>query len=134
MASRNKKKNGHQVGVFAVTKDDKIVLVSTRSGEYWIFPKGNTCEFHSDRVMAREEAWEEAGILGSLKQGYESFKTPLSKAKRLHLYPMKVERMYKRFPESDERERILVTYEEAEELLEKDLLSILRKMRKRDYI
>jgi 8-oxo-dGTP pyrophosphatase MutT (NUDIX family) len=125
---------GHQVGVFPVTEDGKIVLVTTLNGKYWIFPKGNTADGRSDRVMAREEAFEEAGLEGRLRQQCERFKTPLGKSRTLHLYPMKVEKILKRYPERRLRKRVIVSYEKAEKMLSKDLKSILRKMRKRDYI
>ena len=84
--------------------------------------------------MAGEEAFEEAGIEGEIIRNYESFKTPLSKAKRLHLYPMNVTKIFDKYPEHKERKRKIVSYDTAEKLLSKDLRAILRKMKKRNYI
>ncbi|ADE54511.1 NUDIX hydrolase [Coraliomargarita akajimensis] len=121
----------YQVGVFPVTADDKLVLVTTRTSGYWIFPKGNVEPGRSDRDVARDEAYEEAGAVGALKSDYYEFETPQGKENRLRLYPMKVKELLKHFPEADERERMVVSFDKAEKMVEKDLREIIRKMRKK---
>lgn len=121
---------GYQVGVFPVTKEGKVVLVKTRSGGYWIFPKGHREKGRSDRAVAREEAFEEAGVEGVLSHKYVEFRTPLGKVGRLRLYPMRVKKVCKNYPEADERQRIMVSFDKAEKLLEKDLCEALRLFRK----
>ncbi|MGB0415080.1 MAG: NUDIX hydrolase [Coraliomargarita sp.] len=121
--------NGYQVGVFPVTEEGKIVLVTTRDGDYWILPKGNTEKGRSDRAMAREEAYEEAGLVGVMKRDYVEFRT-FGKVNRLRLYPMTVRKMLKNYPEKKQRERVTVSFEMAEKMVEKDLRAIIRKLRK----
>lgn len=122
--------NGYQVGVFPVTEEGKIVLVTTRDGDYWILPKGNTEKGRSDRAMAREEAYEEAGLVGVMKRDYVEFRT-FGKVNRLRLYPMTVRKMLKNYPEKKQRERVTVSFEMAEKMVEKDLRAIIRKLRKK---
>lgn len=112
-----------------MTDDGKLVLVTTRSGGFWIFPKGNTEKRRSDRAMAREEAYEEAGLEGVMRRDYVEFRT-IGKVKKLRLYPMKVKKVLKTYPERRERKRIAVSFDKAEKLVEKDLRAIIRKMRK----
>lgn len=119
----------YQVGVFPVTEDGKLVLVTTRGGGFWIFPKGNTEKGRSDRAMAREEAYEEAGLEGVMKRDYLEFRT-IGNVKRLRLYPMRVNRVRKSYPEKKERARVVVSFDKAEKLVEKDLREVIRKMRK----
>ncbi|MFT6058642.1 MAG: 8-oxo-dGTP pyrophosphatase MutT (NUDIX family) [Lentimonas sp.] len=118
----------YQVGAFPVTEDGKVVLVTTRSGEYWIFPKGCTEKGRSDHAVAGDEAYEEAGLTGVIKRDYYEFKVNSRGTQRLRLFPMKVKKMSKHFPECDERKRIVVSFHKAEKLLQKDLRAALRKM------
>lgn len=120
----------YQVGVVPVTKEGYLVLVTTRNGYYWIFPKGNLEKGRSDRSVARTEAYEEAGVEGVMKRQHRDIKTPLGKVKKLRLYPMKVKNIRNSFPEKKKRKRIIVTMDEAEQLLEKDLCIALKKMKR----
>ena len=63
----------YQVGVFAYTGSGKVVLVTSRKGESWILPKGNRAKKRSDRLQAKREAFEEAGIQGSLNCKHYDF-------------------------------------------------------------
>ena len=120
----------YQVGVFPVTEDGQVVLVTTRGGDYWIFPKGRTEKGRSDRAVARDEAFEEAGLVGELKQDFLEFKAYSRRAKKLRLFPMKVKEIKKRYPECKERKRVIVSFEKAEKLVQKDLRVVIRKFRK----
>lgn len=122
--------NGYQVGVFPVTDDGKVVLVRTRSGEYWIFPKGKTEKGRSNRAVARDEAFEEAGLTGVLKRDYNEFEVDSKHTGKLRLFHMKVKKFWKNYPEYKERERVIVSFDKAEKLLQKDLRAALRKMKK----
>ena len=120
----------YQVGVFPVTEDGKVVLVTTRGGDYWIFPKGRTETGRSDRAVARDEAYEEAGLVGEMAHAYFEFKAYSRRAKKLRLFPMKVTKVHKRYPEVKERKRVIVSFGKAEKMVQKDLRAILREMRK----
>ncbi|MGJ8639180.1 MAG: NUDIX hydrolase [Opitutaceae bacterium] len=120
----------YQVGVFPITEDGKVVLVTSRRSEYWIFPKGRTEKGKSDRCVAREEAYEEAGLKGSLGQDYYEFESFSRRAKKLRLFPMKVKQVEKSFPECKDRKRVIVSFDRAEKMLQKDLRVALKAMRK----
>ncbi|MDQ8203815.1 NUDIX domain-containing protein [Pelagicoccus sp. SDUM812003] len=120
----------YQVGVFATTgkNSDKVILVTSRTGERWIFPKGNTEKGRSDRKVAEEEALEEAGIIGTLKSGYTEFEVSYGETKYLRLYQMKVKKLLDKYPESKERKRAVLTMEEAYKRLGPDLQKCLKKL------
>ena len=117
----------YQVGVLPITSKGKVVLITARSGDTWIFPKGNTEKGRSDRAVAREEAYEEAGLTGVMSESFVEFKTSLGKVKKLRLYRMRVKNVAKSYPERKERERAVVSLAKAEKLLQKDLRAVLRK-------
>lgn len=119
----------YQVGVFPVTKSGKLVLVTTRSSGFWIFPKGKVEPGRSDRSVARDEAYEEAGLVGTLQHACNKFKTPLGKADWLHLYLMQVEELLEQYPEKGQRERVVVSFARAEKMVQKDLREVIRTLR-----
>ncbi len=51
-----------------------------------------------------------------------------SKAGQIKVYPMLVKTILNKWPESDERKRLIVTYEKAEKLVQKDLLKAMSEM------
>jgi 8-oxo-dGTP pyrophosphatase MutT (NUDIX family) len=118
----------YQVGVFPITEDGKVVLVTTRSSDYWIFPKGCTEKGRSDCSVARDEAYEEAGLTGVIQRDYHEFKIHSHGTKKLRLFPMKVKKLSKHFPECKERKRVVVSIHKAEKLLQKDLRTVLRQL------
>ncbi|MBC2604558.1 NUDIX hydrolase [Pelagicoccus albus] len=123
----------YQIGVFAVTSKDKpkIVLVTSRTGDRWIFPKGQPEKDRSKQKVAKDEAWEEAGLSGTIKSSPNEFKVSYGTTKNLIIYYMKVDKIHDSYPESKERKRTIVSIEEAEELLEKDLRKVLKAMAKK---
>jgi len=122
----------YQVGVFAYTDSGRIVLVTSRNGESWILPKGNRAKKRSDRVQVKREAFEEAGLHGSLNQSYYDFKSSGNK-KNLRIYSMKVRSILNNFPEKQERKRVFVTFDHAEKIIKKEYLEIIRELRKRVF-
>jgi len=120
----------YQIGVFAITNKSKrkIALVTSKTGQRWIFPKGQPEKGRSDQKIALDEAFEEAGLLGQLKSKAKAFKVSYGETKNLHLYCMKVEEELEDWPEKNERKRAIITVEEAEQLLEKDLRACLKSM------
>jgi len=47
-------------------KDGQICLITSRSGKRWVIPKGRLERGKTAEEIAREEAWEEAGVFGIL--------------------------------------------------------------------
>lgn len=117
----------YQIGVLAVTDRGKqrIVLVTTRSGSDWIFPKGRKEKGRSDWRVALEEAYEEAGVVGKITSQYREYKVRSGDASILRLYRMRVRKVLKSWPENHERDRRLVSKSKAEKLLPKRLRTCL---------
>lgn len=99
-----------------------LMITSRRSGR-WIFPKGGLIEGLSPAETAAEEAFEEAGVRGTVgaapighyhvvKSGLESG-TPLS----IEMYALEVDQQFDDWPEKGERRRRWVTLAEARRLL-----------------
>lgn len=109
--------------------DNKIVLVSSRSGRRWVLPKGIIDPGKSAVETALQEAWEEAGIKGKLREPalgeytYEKWNDEL----KVLVFLLKVTSLADEWPERTTRERKLVEPEEAVELMEeKDLRKLMR--------
>ena len=122
--------NDYQVGVFAYTETGKVVLVTSRKGESWILPKGNRAKKRSDRIQAKREAFEEAGLQGSLNYKHYDFKSS-ENGKRIRIYSMRVKKILNRFPEKMERKRVVIPFDQAEKMVKKEYLTILCELRKR---
>ena len=123
------KGDDYQVGVFAFTDNEELVLVTGRKSEQWILPKGNTAKRRSDREQAREEAYEEAGVQGNMEWRYFEFDIH-GKVNKLRIYPMKITKMLNDFPEKDERKRMVTTFDEAERITKGNYSEIIRELRK----
>ena len=122
--------NDYQVGVFAYTETGKVVLVTSRKGESWILPKGNRAKKRSDRIQAKREAFEEAGLQGSLNYKHYDFKSS-ENGKKIRIYSMKVKKILNSFPEKMERKRVVIPFDQAENMVKKEYLAILCELRKR---
>lgn len=48
-------------------RDGEVCLVTSRSGRRWVFPKGCVEPGQTPHDAARVEAWEEAGLVGTLR-------------------------------------------------------------------
>ncbi|MEI4471527.1 NUDIX hydrolase [Frigidibacter sp. MR17.24] len=90
----------------------QILLITSRDTGRWVIPKGGLIAGLGPADSAAEEAWEEAGAVGSVQHlAIGSF----AYAKRLRarparpclveVFPLKVERMAERFPERGQRRR-----------------------------
>ena len=124
--------NDYQVGVFAYTGSGKVVLVTSRKGDSWILPKGNRAKKRSDRLQAKREAFEEAGLQGSLNCKHYDFNS-LEKSKNLRIYTMRVKTILHDFPEKSERSRIVTTFDRAEKMVKEEYLEIIQELRKRIF-
>src|SRR3954469_14148541 len=47
-------------------QDGRVCMVTSSSGRRWVFPKGMIDDGHTPGQAALVEAWEEAGLVGSL--------------------------------------------------------------------
>ena len=108
----------------------KVMIVTSRRTGRWVFPKGSMGKSEEWQAAA-QEAYEEAGVSGtvdrtplgrylSLKvRGHEAWYTDVA------LYPLKIEKFHKTFPEKAERKRKLVGMKKARKLLSQPEMAAL---------
>ncbi len=108
----------------------KILLITSMSKKNWIIPKGLIDDGLSAQESALKEAYEEAGIAGSIKgkrQGmYSYFKW--GGLCQVDVYACRVTKIYDIWPEQFERKRAWYSSKNAIEKIEnEDLKDIVRK-------
>ena len=123
-----------QAGVLAYTDDRRMVLVTSRRTGRWVFPKGSIDPGMTAPEAARQEAFEEAGLLGQPDVeplgAYQipKIRPPLIWTIEVELFPMRIERTLDTWLEIDQRQRRFVTLEEAADLLyEPEMLRLARR-------
>src|SRR6267154_3252594 len=89
----------------------QVMLVTTRESGRWVIPKGWPQKRKSPRASAAREAREEAGVVGHIGKdsiGSYSYKKRLKSgavvACEVRVFPLKVKRQQKRWPERGERQ------------------------------
>ncbi len=124
-----------QSAVLAVS-DDRLCLVTSRSGRRWVIPKGQIDPGHTPGEAALVEAWEEAGLVGTLDPEpvgtyvYEK----LGRTHHVLVYRMGVTEAHETYPEVSSRQRAWVTVDEAiDRIDEPGLRNILRKLFHADH-
>ncbi len=109
-----------------------VLLVTTRDTRRWVIPKGWPMDGRKDYNAAKIEAFEEAGLEGKIS------KTPIgtfeyckrlnsieSRQCRVDVYPLKVERLLRKWPEKGERWRHWFSIEAAAEMVSEEQLRAL---------
>lgn len=114
-------------------KTEILVITSRRSGR-WIIPKGWPVDGKTPAAAAAQEAWEEAGVegkVGAAPLGLFSYRK--TKEDTLDLpcvavvYPLRVKKHYRQFPEAGQRKRRWVSRKKAAKMvLEPELARIIR--------
>jgi 8-oxo-dGTP pyrophosphatase MutT (NUDIX family) len=109
--------------------DGRVCMVTSRSGRRWVFPKGQIDPGHTPSEAALLEAWEEAGVVGTLDPEpvgnyvYEKDNIP----HHVLVFRMRVIEVHDVWPERDLREREWLTVAEAIERVEESgLRELLR--------
>lgn len=102
-----------QLGILPYIKRKKnveIYLVTSRHSGAWILPKGQEEKELGKRQVALLEAYEEAGLLGKIKSSQYIDLIYYRKGRKvvMRIFPMKVTKILKQWPESHERKRVLV--------------------------
>jgi len=99
-----------------------LLITSRRSGR-WIFPKGELSEGMTPWQLAQHEAFEEAGVKGTIEQSpigsYRAMKTLAIRRQPIvvDLYPLRVEEQLEEWPEKAQRHRHWAILPEAKRLL-----------------
>lgn len=106
-------------------RSPSVLLITTRRRKRWIVPKGIVEEWQSPREAAVEEAYEEAGVRGTLLDDvvgvyeYEKWGGTC----RVEVFLLRVEEVLSAWPEADFRDRQWVDLERALALVDNDGLS-----------
>ena len=85
----------------------EFLLVNSNGGNKWTFPKGSPETTMSHSRAAEKEAWEEAGLVGTLREqpiGEYRFEK-LGRTHRVVVFRMKVTKVKRDWPERDRRRR-----------------------------
>ncbi len=91
----------------------EFLIVTTKNGN-WGLPKGNLMKKLGAKETALQEAYEEAGIIGSVMDQKISAKI---KGKQMAFYPMEVKNELAVWPESEWRQRKWIRSNEAKNYL-----------------
>ena len=126
-----------QSGALPYQKKDGILwvlLVKSMTSGRWIFPKGNLEPGLTASESAYLEAFEEAGVLGTISTrsigAYKYRKKPEKGGElcRVKLYPLEVTKVLGSYPEQGIRQRKWLLAEEALSVLkEPKIIAILQK-------
>ncbi|KAK9474562.1 NUDIX hydrolase domain-like protein [Dipodascopsis tothii] len=115
-------------GVVALNEDKTRVLVvtSTARKDRYVFPKGGyETDEPTPQDAALREAWEEAGVIGTITGGlgviedsrpaktFQAAGGRVPPKAEYHFFEVAVSRLEDRFPECDRRTRAWVTFAEA---------------------
>lgn len=109
----------NQAGVVPV-RDGRLCMVTSRSARRWVFPKGVIDPGHTPGAAALIEAWEEAGLVGTLdgepvgNYVYEKYGTP----HHVLVFRMRVIDVRDDWPERGVRERAWLSVGEAVDRVE----------------
>ena len=98
----------------------QILLVTSRDTGRWVIPKGNPMLFRNAGETAEEEAFEEAGVRGTIGP------SPIGQSRyckrrrvgpdvtaEVSVYPLRVDRVLDEWPEAQQRQRQWFSREEA---------------------
>src|SRR5438445_7797453 len=106
-------------------KSGRICLVTSSNGKRWIIPKGAIEPGQSAGETALQEAWEEAGLVGTLKAEpvgsylYEK----CGRSCHVTVFLMRVTEVAQEYPERDLRERTWVSFAGAMDRIEDPVLA-----------
>ena len=130
----------HQAGVIAYQVVDgkvRVLLMTSRDTGRWIIPKGNIGAGSTAVKAAEQEAYEEAGIKGTINDSiplgfYTYFKMLASGEKRptmVEVYLLQVTERLKKWPEKRQRRLVWVSLKKAVRLIqEPGVIPLLRRL------
>jgi CYTH domain-containing protein/ADP-ribose pyrophosphatase YjhB (NUDIX family) len=108
-----------QLGILPYAFIDRklhLLLITSSSGNRWIFPKGRQEPDMTPHEVAVMEAVEEAGVLGTLRQDLRT-RCQMADGRFLQLYAMKISKLLKSWPEENVRRRRLFPFRDALEMI-----------------
>jgi 8-oxo-dGTP pyrophosphatase MutT (NUDIX family) len=112
----------------------RVCLVRSRSGKRWVVPKGCMERGKTADEIVLQEAWEEAGLVGKVREepiGEYSYRKA-GKRHAVKVYVMKVRKIRSKWPEQDRRERRLMRPSKAiARIQENGLRKLVQRITKR---
>jgi 8-oxo-dGTP pyrophosphatase MutT (NUDIX family) len=130
----------HQAGVIAYRIREgkvRVLLMTSRDTGRWIIPKGNISAGATPAKAAEREAYEEAGVKGSITGSiplgiytyFKKLESGEARAAAVEVYLLRVKEQLKKWPEKAERKLSWVTTKEAVELIEEPgVVPLLRRL------
>lgn len=120
----------------------QILMITSRGSGRWIIPKGWPIDGLTPSACAAQEAWEEAGVVGKpidLCLGLYFYRKIMEKGAFLPcvamVYPLKVKKLAKDYPEAGQRKRKWVSRKRAAQMVaEPELARILRDFDPRHFV
>jgi len=105
----------------------RVCMVTSRTGKRWVFPKGLIDPWHTPSEAALIEAWEEAGLIGTIDSDpigsylYEKLGNP----HHVLVFSLRVLEVHDEWPEREFRQREWLTVAEAVTRIEEAGLRLL---------
>jgi 8-oxo-dGTP pyrophosphatase MutT (NUDIX family) len=105
----------------------EVLLVTSSSGKRWIIPKGWVAFWLTPAESAKKEAWEEAGVAGTVITPAIGFytTTKLGQPCRVNVFLMQVESELEKYPEVTRRKRKWMSIDQAIQRVENEELKQL---------
>ncbi|MFC0407807.1 NUDIX hydrolase [Roseomonas elaeocarpi] len=136
MTNKLKKRLGRQYAALPYAEVDgemRVMLVTSRETHRWVLPKGWAEKDLAPHELAAKEAFEEAGLLGAVSDrsiGSYHYNKRLRSGREIPcdvaVFPLRVERQVKNWPERREREtRWFTPAQAALEVEEAELVTLL---------
>lgn len=94
-----------------------VMLITNMSGNSWILPKGQPEPHLQDPQVALLEAYEEAGVIGTLINTIQHKEFKHKCGTCLRVYPLAIHKILTKWPEKKYRKRQLVSVKEALKLI-----------------
>ncbi len=102
----------------------EVMLITSRETGRWVIPKGWPMDGLTPSAAAEREAWEEAGVTGTILKTalgefhYDKITSPISaKVCAVAVYCLQVKSQKNRFPEAGQRRRVWFAPGKAAELV-----------------
>jgi 8-oxo-dGTP pyrophosphatase MutT (NUDIX family) len=139
-STKQLKRKRVQYGALPYRRDGRarpeIMLVTSRERRRWIIPKGWPKKGKSARSSAAREAFEEAGVIGSVARrpvGSFSYEKELRNGSKVvckvRVFPLQVKRQTEEWPEKAEREvKWLPAKRAAKQVNEPELGELIRRL------
>jgi 8-oxo-dGTP pyrophosphatase MutT (NUDIX family) len=130
----------NQAGVIAYRILDgkvQVLLMTSRDTGRWIIPKGNINGRSTPSKAAEKEAYEEAGVRGTITSSiplgiytyFKQLESGEARAAAVEVYLLRIKEQLKKWPEKGERKLSWVSTKEAVDLVEEPgVVPLLRRL------